>query len=408
LVPDSASPIFSGIRVLDLSHQYSGALAACLLGDLGADVVAVEHPEGSPIRTMLPKKGTSSLWWKTLQRNKKSVTLRLSHPKGQEIFKQLVRNFDVVVENFRPGTLEKWGIGPDELRASGADLVLVRISGFGQFGPMSTQPGYGTVAEAMSGFAHLNGFPDGPPVFPSTTLGDGVAATFAAFGAAAALANRYRTGASGLQVVDMALFEGLFRLIPVQMLAFDQLGMVMERPGNFLASHGVLRNLYRTEDGVYIAVAGGIGEHSIRRTLTAVDASALVIEVDGGVLRLGNEACTDFLTRCNDYLTIWCAARPYDEVAGRFHTFEVPAQRVYTSADIAADPQYAARDDLVRVADEELGSILMPGVMPKFVGRTSQIKQAGGSLGSANEEVYGSYLGLSAEDLTELRQDGVI
>ncbi|MDE3074049.1 MAG: CoA transferase, partial [Chloroflexota bacterium] len=222
-----------GLRVLDLSHQYSGALTACLLADLGAEVIAVEHPGGSPIRTMLPKKDGESLWWKVLQRGKKAITLNLSTERGRELMLRLARRSEVMVENFRPGTLERWRIGPKDLEAEGVSLILLRTSGFGQTGPDSGRPGFGTVAEAMSGFAYLNGFPDGPPVFPSVSLADGVAATFGAFGLMAALCARLRgQDGTGVQVVDVALFEGLFRLVPTQVQGYDLLGYVPKRPGN--------------------------------------------------------------------------------------------------------------------------------------------------------------------------------
>jgi len=284
-VSEAATPgrgALSGIRVLDVAHQYSGALTAALLADLGATVISIEHPKGSPIRTMLPKRDNESLWWKTVQRGKTNITLNLSSPRGRKIFLSMVKDFDVMVENFRPGTLERWQIGPAEMEAAGANLSLLRISGFGQTGPMRDLPGFGTVAEAMSGFAHLNGFPDGPPVFPSTTLADGVAAIFGAFGVLAAHIAKLREKRHGVEIVDVALFEGIFRLIPTQVLAQDQLGKAPTRPGNFLSSHGVLRNLYLTKDKRYLCVSA-VGPAAIRRIVAAADATDLCTRVDAAI-----------------------------------------------------------------------------------------------------------------------------
>ena len=278
----SEPPILQGLRVLDLSHQYSGALAGSMLADLGADVVAVEHPRGSPLRTMLPQSKGQSLWWKVVARGKKAITLDLSQPAGRSLLLRLASQSQIVIENFRPGTLERWMIGPDQLSIVCKRLVLLRISGFGQTGPLRDRAGFGTVAEAMSGFANLNGFPDGPPVFPSTTLADGVAAVFGCFGVVAALWAQQNAAAEGVQVVDTALFEPLFRLVPTQIPAFDLLGIVAKRPGNFLGSHGVLRNLYSTRDSEYFVISA-VGEIPIARALEAAGATELTARLTSAI-----------------------------------------------------------------------------------------------------------------------------
>jgi len=399
--------MLGGVRVLDLAHQYSGAMAACLLADLGADVVTVEHPDGSPIRTMLPKKDGQSMWWKTIQRGKRAVTLKLSTEQGRKMLLEMARHFDVVVENFRPGTIERWGLGPSDLEAAGLNVVLLRISGFGQTGPSRGRPGFGTVAEAMSGFAYLNGFPDGPPVFPSTTLADGVAATFGALGILAAMVNRLRSPKSGVQVVDMALFEGLFRLIPTQVSGYDQLKYVPKRPGNFLGSHGVLRNLYETSDGRYVCVSA-VGEIPIRRVLEAAGLDALVARVDDRVMHADADTVMAFLDDCNEGVEAWASARPYEEVIGGFAEAGAVFQTVYNVEDIVNDPHYQAREDLIRVPDRDLGSILMQGVVPKFPGAEHRVSFAGPSPGEHNAEVYRELLGLDAAELDRLRREGII
>lgn len=413
-IGDQAAPgagegtgILAGLRVLDLAHQYSGALAASLLADLGADVTTVEHPGGSPIRTMLPRKDGESLWWKVVQRNKRTITLNLSTPGGREVFFKLAAKADVIIENFRPGTLEKWAIGPKDLEAAGLDPVVLRISGFGQDGPMRDLPGFGTVAEAMSGFANLNGFADGQPVFPSTTLADGVAGIFGAFGVlAGVLARRSGTG-TGVQVVDMALFEGLFRLIPTQVPTYDQLGIVPKRPGNFLGSHGVLRNLYETRDERYLCVSA-VGPQAMRRILVGAGADSLVARIDDGIMSGAPDEIEAFLDACNEWLTDWAQGGDYDALAADLAAADAVFSRVYDAADIVNDPHYQARGDLVAAPDPTLGSVLMQGVVPKFPGRRHDINSVGATRGRDNQAIYGGELGLSLQDIDALKRDGVI
>ena len=401
------APPLSDLRVLDLSHQYAGGLAACLLADLGAQVVVVEHPRGSPMRTMLPQKDGESLWWKVVGRGKRGITLDLSTPRGRELSLRLASQFDVLIENFRPGTMERWGLGPDDLATVCDRLVMLRISGFGQNGPLRERPGFGTVAEAMSGFAHLNGRPMDPPVFPSTTLADGVAGTFGALGVLAALTASPGRDARGVQVVDMALFEGLFRLIPTQLPTFDQLGIAPKRPGNFLGSHGVLRNLYETADGVYFVVSA-IGQAPISRIIEAAEATDLVERLPD-VLQNGDpDVFEAFLGQADDVVTAWAHGNQWADVSAALTETGAAFQRVYDAQDITNDPHFQARGDLLRVADAKLGSILMAGVVPKFPGRRLDVRSAGPELGEHNDQIYSELLGLTASDLSELREAAVI
>jgi crotonobetainyl-CoA:carnitine CoA-transferase CaiB-like acyl-CoA transferase len=399
--------VLAGTVVLDLSHQYSGALSACFLADLGAEVLAVEHPTGSPMRTMLPQKEGESLWWKVVGRGKRGITLDLSKPAGVQLLKRLVGDVDIVIENFRPGTLERWGVGPDDLEAHCEGVVMLRISGFGQTGPMRERPGFGTVAEAMSGFAHLNGSPDQPPSFPATTLADGCAATFGAFGTLALLARRSVERWQGVRVVDVALFEALYRLIPVQIASYDQLGIAPVRPGNFLGSHGVLRNLYRTSDGVYFCVSA-IGSEPIRRILDAAGATELAEGVDAAIAARASGGFESFLEEADRYVSRWAVDQDWETVRDRMHSSGAVFQRVYDAADIVNDEQYLARDDVIAVHDNALGSLLMPGIVPKVPGFEHSIDRAGPALGEHNEEIYRGRLGLSADELEALRADRVI
>ncbi|WP_224760542.1 CaiB/BaiF CoA-transferase family protein [Salinibacterium sp. ZJ450] len=399
--------LLNGVKVLDLSHLYAGLLAASLLGDLGADVTVVEHPTRSMIRTMLPKRDDESMWWKVTGRGKRAASLDLSTPEGRELCLQLAREADVVIENFRPGTLERWGLGPKDFEAAGASFVMLRVSGFGQTGPMHRQPGFGTAGEAMSGFANLTGEPDKPPTFSSTTLADGVAAVFGAFGLMAALASRARgTEGPAVEVVDVALFEGLFRIIPTQVSGYDQTGYVPHRPGNSLVPHGSLRNLYSSSDGKYFIVAA-IGAVTVSRILETIGSLDLLETVKQGILTSKSEGVMAFLNECDARIAQWAKARPYAEAAALLAEGDVVFQPIFTVEDIVNDEQYAAREDLIRVPDDDFGDILMQGVIPKFPSREHRVEHSGRARGRDNDAVFGA-LGVTAEKLQDLKNRGVV
>lgn len=396
-----------GVRVLDVSHQYAGALAGSMLADLGADVLAVEHPDGNSVRTMLPFKDGVSLWWKVAGRGKRDVTLKLSSPEGREIFLELARHADVMIENFRAGTLEKWGLGPDDLEAAGVSLVMLRISGFGQTGPHRGRPGFGSVAEAMSGFAHLTGMPDGPPIMPSTTLADGVTGTFGCLGAIAALYGKHRgrTG-QGVDVVDACLVESMFRLIPTQVIGYDQLGLVPTRPGNNIGSHGVLRNLYRTRDGVYFT-ASAVGPATMERVLRAVGAEDLRPQLAELPTR-DRAGVEQFFTDADARVVAWAEASLYDEVEQTLTREGVVFAKVYDISDIYEDPYFDERENIIEVPDVELGPLRMQGVAPKLPGYRQKVRHAGPPRGADNVEIYRTSLGFTEERVAELRDAGII
>ncbi|MGH3756652.1 CaiB/BaiF CoA transferase family protein [Actinophytocola sp.] len=408
MAADNTRPVLKGLRILDIAHQYSAALSAGLLADLGADVVAVEHPSRpTAARTMIPRKDGESLWWKVMQRNKRLVTLDLSTERGREILLELAPHFDVIVENFRPGTLERWHLGPADLEAAGLNVVLLRVSGFGQTGPYRDRPGFGTIAEAFSGFAHLNGETTGPPTFPSTTLADGVAGTFGALGILAAMWNRATGDAAGVQVIDLALFEGLFRLIPIQIPTVDQLGVAPIRPGNKLTSHGALRNLYTSRDKRNFCVSA-VGTDTIRRILVAASASELVERLDGGAMFDTNENVITFLEKCDERVDAWASALDYADISRALAESGAVYQEIYSAEEIYRDPHYQARGDLVSAPDSKLGPIMMQGVVPKFVGREHVVSHAGPARGTHTAEVYRDLLGMSESELDALREQGVI
>jgi crotonobetainyl-CoA:carnitine CoA-transferase CaiB-like acyl-CoA transferase len=397
----------AGVKVLDLAHQYAGALAGSMLADFGADVVAVEHPDGNMVRTMLPFRDGASLWWKVAGRGKRAITLRLSCPEGRDLALALAREADVVIENFRPGTLEKWGLGPGDLEAAGVHAVMLRISGFGQTGRHATRPGFGSVAEAMSGFAHLTGMPDGPPVFPSTTLADGVTGTFGCLGAMAALVGTLRGVApSGVQVVDASLVESMFRIIPTQVIGYDQLGIVPHRPGNFIGSHGVLRNLYRSKDEVWFT-ASAVGAQTIRRILGCVGAQDLVGGIDAALAAKDLETRQAFFATADERVVAWAAELTYADVEAALREHGVVHERIYDVEAIFADPFFTERDDIVEVPDEELGPVRMQGIAPKLPGYDLTVTHAGPVRGHDTDAVLAE-LGVPADEVARLRGERVV
>ncbi|HSV84026.1 MAG TPA: CoA transferase [Ramlibacter sp.] len=402
-------PILSGLRVLDISHQYAAGNTCAILADFGADVLHVEHPEGSPVRTMLPKKGAHSMWWKVAQRGKKHITLNLSTPKGRDILLRLAKDFDLLVENFRPGTLERWGLGPADLEKAGLNLTMVRISGFGQTGPYSPRPGFGTVAEALSGFAHMNGEPDGPPTFPSTTLADGVASLWGVIGAMTSLyANLRDDTRKGVEVVDVALFEGLFRIVPTQIPTYQQNGVVQTRPGNYLGDHGALRNTWRTRDNKFY-VAAAVGPAAVRKVLVGAGATELVEFLDSTKVMYDVDPAKieAFLWRCNEHMIAWSGRHDWAEVTAALTASDAVHSPVYSAAEIMDDPHYQAREDLVTLPDDDLGPITMQGIVPKFPGREHKIRHPGRAKGYDNQEVYAS-LGITGSDLSALKREGIV
>ncbi len=404
--------VLAGLKVLDLAHHYSAAFAGVLLADLGADVTVVEHPEGNVLRGMLPQRHGVPLWSTLVGRNKGNISLKLSEPRGQELLRQLATEYDVLIENFRPGTLERWGLGPDDLAAAGADLVMLRVSGYGQSGPKSARPGFGGAAEAMSGLTQMTGPEGGDPILLSTAIADGAAGTFGALGVLAALWQRASSRAGGeprrpgVEVVDIALFEGVFRLIPTQIVEYDQCGIIPGRSGS-VREHGVIRGLSRTGDGVDFCVSS-VGPRAIRRLLESMAADNLVAELDQGVLGRGEDAVVDFVTRSEKAFTAWAAGSPWAAVAAALDRTGMVYEQVYTVADIAEDEHFLAREDVVTAHDPILGEVRMPGIVPKFSGFHHEVRNTGKHIGADNETLYGTLLDLTPDVLATLRSEGVI
>ncbi|MDQ0830348.1 crotonobetainyl-CoA:carnitine CoA-transferase CaiB-like acyl-CoA transferase [Streptomyces achromogenes] len=389
-----------GVRVLDLATLFAGPLAATLLGDFGADVVKVEHPDRpDPSRGHGPSKGGVGLWWKLLGRNKRTITLNLSTPGGRDTLLRLAATADVIIENFRPGTLEKWDLGWAELSAANPRLVLARVTAFGQFGPYAHRPGFGTLAEAMSGFASITGEPDAPPTLPPFGLADSIAGLATAYAVMTALTARDRTGEG--QVVDMAIIEPILTVLGPQPLWYDQLGYVQARTGNRSANNAP-RNTYRTADGDWVAVSTS-AQSIAERVMRLVGRPELI---DEPWFATGAEraAHTDVL---DEAVGSWIARHTRADVLAAFEKAEAAIAPVQDVRDVLADPQYQALDTVTAVDDPELGRIRMQNVLFRLSATPGAIRWAGRPHGADTDAVL-TELGLTADELTTLREAGAL
>ncbi|MFJ8809035.1 CaiB/BaiF CoA transferase family protein [Streptomyces sp. NPDC102490] len=398
--PRPVSPPLTGLRVLDLATLFAGPLAATMLGDFGAEVIKIEHPtRPDPSRGHGPSKDGVGLWWKLLGRNKHAITLDLSKPAGRTTLLRLAATADVVVENFRPGTLEKWNLGWDELSAVNPRLVLTRVTGFGQFGPYARRPGFGTLAEAMSGFAAMTGEPDAPPTLPPFGLADSIAALATAYAVMTALAARERTGEG--QVVDMAIIEPILTVLGPQPLWYDQLGHVQPRTGN-RSQNNAPRNTYRTADGTWVAVSTS-AQSVAERVMRLVGRPELIDEpwFATGADRARHADVLD--TAVGD----WIARHSRADVLAAFERAEAAVAPVQDVRDVMTDPQYRALDTLTTVDDPELGPLRMQNVLFRLSATPGAIRWAGRPHGADTEEVL-TGLGLTPADVKELREEGVV
>ncbi|MCW8120123.1 MULTISPECIES: CaiB/BaiF CoA transferase family protein [Streptomyces violaceoruber group] len=395
-----ASPPLTGLRVLDLATLFAGPLAATMLGDFGAEVIKVEHPtRPDPSRGHGPSKDGVGLWWKLLGRNKHTITLDLSKPAGRTTLLRLAATADVVVENFRPGTLEKWDLGWDELSAVNPRLVLTRVTGFGQFGPYARRPGFGTLAEAISGFAAMTGEPDAPPTLPPFGLADSIAALATAYAVMTALAARERTGEG--QVVDMAIIEPILTVLGPQPLWYDQLGHVQPRTGN-RSQNNAPRNTYRTADGTWVAVSTS-AQSVAERVMRLVGRPELIDEpwFATGADRARHADVLD--AAVGD----WIARHGRADVLAAFEKAEAAVAPVQDVRDVMSDPQYQALDTVTTVDDPELGPLRMQNVLFRLSATPGAIRWAGRPHGADTEEVL-TGLGLTPADVKELREEGVV
>ncbi|NDL59070.1 CaiB/BaiF CoA transferase family protein [Phytoactinopolyspora mesophila] len=389
-----------GIRVVDASTLFAGPLTAMHLGDMGADVVKVEHPRRpDPARGHGAAKAGHNLWSKTLGRNKRAITIDLSQPAGQDVFVKLAAEADVVVENFRPDTLERWNLGYERLAAGNPGLVLARLTGFGQIGPYRRRPGFGTLAEAMSGFAAMTGEPDGPPTLPPFGLADGIASLAAAYAVMTALHARHSTGRG--QVVDLAIVEPILAMLGPQLTQWDQLGTVQPRTGNRSVNNAP-RNTYQCADGRWVAVSTS-SQNIAERVMRLVGRPDVVGE-PWFATGAGRVAHADELDAA---VASWVGERSRDEVVAEFEKAEAAVAPIYDASDIAADPQFGALGTVVRVDDPDLGSVAMQNVLFRLSETPGRIRFAGRAHGADTDDVLAE-LGYNAADVRSLRETGII
>ena len=388
-----------GVKVIDAATLFAGPLAATVLGDFGAEVLKVEHPRGDPSRTHGYAKDGVGLWWKMLGRNKKAVTLNLGKPEGQEIFKDFARDADVVIESFRPGTFERWNLGYEELKEENPGLVFARVTGFGQFGPYKDRPGFGTLAESMSGFAHVTGQPDGPPTLPPFGLADGIAALATACAILMALRVRDATGKG--QVVDLAIIEPIFTVLGPQPIVYDQLGVIQKRSGNRSVNNAP-RNTYQTKDGKWVAISTS-AQNIAERVMRLVGHPEYIDEpwFESGSERAKHADELDAAVQS------WISERTTDEVVEAFENANAAITPIYNIEDIMQDPQFNALNSIISGEDPELGPLKMQNVLFTLSETPGEVRRSGPRLGEHNEEVYGE-LGIDKERLEELKAGGVV
>ena len=390
-----------GLRVLEMGQLLAGPFAGCVLGYFGAEVIKIEPRGGDPIRGWREVRDGTSLWWASLARNKKSVTLELGTPRGQELARALAARSDVLIENFRPGTLEKWGMGPAELKALNPELVVARVSGYGQTGPYAAQPGFASVCEGFAGFRHLNGFPDRAPVRPNLSMGDTLAGLHAVLGILLALTARQRGKAAGGQVVDVAIYESVFNMLESVVPEYDGAGVVREPSGSTITGI-VPTNTYLCADGKYVIV-GGNGDSIYQRLMRAIGRPQMAADprYATNAKRVENEKDID------DAISAWTGARDSAAVLETLRKAEVPNGPIYNVADMMADPHFNARGmfESVEVNGKPLKIPAIPPLLGETPGRTDA---PGPALGAHTDEVLESLLGLQADERAALRAAGAI
>jgi len=392
----------AGIRILDLGTRIAAPFAATLLGDFGAEIIKVELPgAGDFMRGIGPFVDGYSLWWAVEGRNKKSITLDLRKPRGQDVLKRLIAVSDVAVENFQPGTLEEWGLGYETLRAINPGLILTRASVYGQSGPYRDRPGLDRNGIGFGGLLYITGYRDRPPVRPGIIISDYLTGVFNAFAIMMALYHRDVHRAGG-QWVDLALYESIFRILEHTVASYDRLGVVREREGNRLRNSAPLDN-WESKDGQFVCIVAA-GDGLFPRLARAMGREDLLADARFATFT----ARVAHADEINAIVGDWVRQRTAAEVEAILVDAQVPVTRAHSIADIAADPHYAAREDIVSVDDPVIGPVRMQAVYPRLSETPGRVQRGAPRLGEHNDEVYGSLLGLSADEMASLKAAGVI
>jgi crotonobetainyl-CoA:carnitine CoA-transferase CaiB-like acyl-CoA transferase len=394
-----------GLRVLEFGSLIAGPFATRIMAEFGAEVIKAERPGvGDPLRVWryVDPRTQTSLWWSLQSRNKKLVTLNLGHPDGQDLAKRLAAEADILVENFKPGTLEKLGLGWDVLHELNPRLILVRVSGYGQTGPYKDRPGFANIGEAMGGIRYVTGEPGRAPVRSGISLGDSLASLYAVIGALMAVHSRDVLGRGEGQVVDVALYEAVFNLMESLIPEYDVAGIVRERTGSSLP--GITpSNTYCSGDGSYVAI-GGNSDAIFRRLMKAIGQP----ELGEDPRYRTNADRTEHAEELDSLIEDWVRQHTTEEIMQSLDEAAVPVGPIYSVEDIVEDEQYHARDMLLESEIEGIGTVKMPGLVPKLSETPGEVEWYGGPLGAHNEEVYGGLLGLSAKEIERLSEEGVI
>lgn len=390
-----------GIRVIEVGQLLAGPFAGCMLAYFGAEVIKIEPPEGDPIRGWRVLENGTSHWWRSIGRNKKSITLDLKKTEGQKIARQLIDSADVVIENFRPGVMESWGLGPDEIKQSNPKLVYARISGYGQTGPYASKPGFASVCEGMSGFRYVNGFPDQAPVRPNLSIGDTISGIHAALGIALALLERERNAEGDGQLVDVALYESMFNLMEAVVPEFSGAGVIREPSGTTVTGI-VPTNTYRCKNGKYVVI-GGNGDSIFQRLMEVAGHPDMANDP-----RMANNAGrVQHELEIDNALAAWCMSKDADDILQLLEQARVPGGPIYNVQDMFADPHFTARGMFEQV--EINGKPLkIPAILPKLSVTPGRTDWPGGEIGSHTQEVLRSVLNLSQTQIDALKTTGVI
>jgi crotonobetainyl-CoA:carnitine CoA-transferase CaiB-like acyl-CoA transferase len=390
----NSSPL-SGIRVLEVGQLLAGPFAGCVLGYFGAEVIKIEPPGGDPLRNWRVLRDGTSLWWHSLARNKKSVTIDLQHEEGRALVRELARHSDVLIENFKPGTMEKWGLGPNELKALKPELIYTRVSGYGQTGPYASRPGFASVCEAIGGLRHINGFPDRAPVRPNLSLGDTLAGLHAVIGVLLALVARGKQRVDG-QVVDVAIYESVFNVLEAIVPEYDGAGVVRGPSGSTLTGI-VPSNTYLCRDDKYVVI-GANGDSLFKRLMRAIGQPEMADDP-----RFANNAGrVEHEQEIDAAISAWTRAHSSDEVLRTLNEVSVPGGPIYSVADMFADPHFNARGLFEEVKVDD-GSLRVPAILPKLAATPGQTRSAGPKLGEHTDEVLREILQLSPERIRALR-----